>query len=168
MSFLRFLMLLSLVAWVGGLMFFAFVLAPTAFSVLPNTHLAGNVVRSSLSKMHWIAIVCGILFLISSLLLSRIVDGTSHVFAPPNVLVLIMLLLTAISQFGIIPRMDKLRAAVGDFAAVAVNNPARVQFDALHVWSTRVEGLVLLLGLIVVYLTAGAFSQRLSTCARSA
>ena len=40
MSFLRFLMLLSLVAWIGGLIFFAFVLAPTAFQVLPTTHLA--------------------------------------------------------------------------------------------------------------------------------
>jgi uncharacterized membrane protein len=160
MSLLRFLMLLSLVAWIGGLMFFAFVLAPTAFSVLPNTHLAGNVVRSGLSKMHWVAIVSGILFLISSLFLSRITDGTPHAFAPRNVLVLIMLLLTAISQFGIMPRMDKLRAAIGDFASVAVNDPARVQFDALHVWSTRVEGAVLLLGLIVVYLTASAFSQR--------
>jgi uncharacterized membrane protein len=160
MSFLRFLMLFSLVAWIGGLMFFAFVLAPTAFSVLPNTHLAGNVVRSALSKMHWIAIVAGIVFLVCSLFLSRIVEGTPHAFAPRNVLVLIMLLLTAISQFGIMPRMDKLRAMVSDFASVAVNDPARVQFDALHVWSTRVEGTVLLLGLIVVYLTASAFSQR--------
>ena len=29
-----------------------------------------------------------------------------------------------------------------------------MQFDALHHWSTRVEGAVLLLGLVVVYLTA--------------
>jgi hypothetical protein len=56
--------------------------------------------------------------------------------------------------------MDKLRAAVGDFASVAVNDPARVQFDALHVWSTRVEGAVLLLGLIVIYLTASALGRR--------
>jgi hypothetical protein len=160
MSVLRFLMLLSLVAWIGGLIFFAFVLAPTAFSVLPNIHLAGNVVRSALSKLHWIGIFSGIIFLISSLLLSRMVDGAPHIFAPRNVLTGLMLLLTIISQFGIIPRMDKLRAAVGDFASVALDNPLRIQFDALHVWSTRVEGAVLLLGLIVVYLTASAFSQR--------
>ncbi len=164
MSFLRFLTLLSLVAWIGGLIFFAFVLAPTVFSVLPSTHLAGNVVRSALSKLHWIAIVCGIIFLISSLFLSRITDGTPHLFAPRNILIVLMLALTSISQFGIMPRMDKLRATVGDFASVAANNPAKMQFEALHVWSTRVEGVVLLLGLIVVYLTvyltAGAFSQR--------
>jgi hypothetical protein len=52
------------------------------------------------------------------------------------------------------PRMDTLRDSVGDFASVPIDNPARVQFDALHVWSTRVEGAVLLLGLVVVYVTA--------------
>ena len=160
MSFLRFLILLSLVVWIGGLIFFAFVLAPTAFQVLTNTHLAGNMVGRSLGKLHWIAIVFGIVFLISSLLYSRLTDGAAHVFAMRHVLVCLMLALTLFSQFWIIPRMDTLRAQVGDFATAALDNPARVQFDALHVWSTRVEGAVLLLGLIAAYLTANAMSQR--------
>lgn len=157
MSFLRFLMLISLVVWIGGLIFFAFVLAPTAFQVLPDTHLAGNVVGRALSKLHWIAIVSGIVFLLSSLIYSRLTGGTPHLFALRHVLVCLMLGLTLVSQFGIIPRMDRLRAQVGDFATVTLNNPARVQFDALHVWSTRVEGAVLLLGLVAVYLTASLF-----------
>jgi uncharacterized membrane protein len=160
MSFLRFLMLLSLVVWIGGLIFFVAVLAPTAFSipaVLPNTHLAGNVVRSALSKLHWIAIASGIIFLVTSLLYSRITDGTAHVFAARHVLLCLMLALTLVSQFGITPRMDTLRASLGDVNAAPVDNPERVQFDALHVWSTRVEGAVLLLGLVVVYLTARSF-----------
>jgi uncharacterized membrane protein len=152
-------MLLSLICWVGGLIFFAFVLAPTAFQVLPSTHLAGNVVGRALSKLHWIAIISGIIYLISSLLYSRLTDGTAHVFAGRHVLLCLMLALTLLSQFWIMPRMDMLRAQVGDFASVPVDNPARVQFDALHVWSTRVEGAVLLLGLVVVYLTAGALSS---------
>jgi uncharacterized membrane protein len=157
MSFLRFLMLLSLVVWIGGLIFFAFVLAPTAFNipaVLPNTHLAGNVVRIALGKLHWIAIISGIVFLASSLLYSRLTDGTAHVFAARHVLLCLMLALTLISQFGIIPRMDVLRASLGEVSPAPIDNPERIQFDALHVWSTRVEGAVLLLGLVVVYLTA--------------
>jgi uncharacterized membrane protein len=157
MSFLRFLMLLSLVCWIGGLVFFAFVLAPTAFTipaVLPNTHLAGNVVGRALSKLHWIGIVSGIVFLGSSLLYSRLSDGTAHVFATRHVLLCLMLALTLISQFGIIPRMDVLRASLGEVSTAPANNPERVQFDALHAWSTRVEGAVLLLGLVVAYLTA--------------
>jgi uncharacterized membrane protein len=160
MSLLRFLMLLSLVVWIGGLIFFAFVLAPTAFQVLPNTHLAGNVVGRALGKLHWLAMTSGIVFLVCSLLHNRIAQGTAQVFALRHILIVFMLALTLISQFGIIPRMDALRAQVGDFAAVPLTDPARIQFDALHVWSTRVEGAVLLLGLVVVYLTAGTLFQR--------
>ena len=76
MSFLRFLMLLSLVVWIGGLIFFAFVVAPTAFTVLPTTHLAGNVVGRALSKLHWIAIIFRSPLPGSSLLYSRLTDGT--------------------------------------------------------------------------------------------
>jgi uncharacterized membrane protein len=163
MSFLRFLMLLSLVVWIGGLIFFAFVLAPTAFSipaVLPNTHLAGNVVGRALGKLHWIAIGSGIVFLISSLLHSRLTDGTAQVFAARHILLCAMLGLTLISQFGIMPRMDTLRASLGEVSAAPIDNPERIQFDALHVWSTRVEGAVLLLGLLVVYLTAQQLGLR--------
>jgi uncharacterized membrane protein len=163
MSFLRYLMLLSLVVWIGGLIFFAFVLAPTAFNipdVLPNTHLAGNVVGRALGKLHWIAIVSGIIFLGSSLAYSRLTEGTLQVFAMRNLLIGVMLVLTLFSQFWIIPRMDTLRTQVNDMTSAPVDNPIRMQFDALHVWSTRVEGLVLLLGLIEIYLVASAFHQR--------
>jgi hypothetical protein len=151
-------MLLSLVAWIGGLIFFAFVLAPTVFApgVLPNTHLAGNVVGRALGKLHWIGIFSGLIFLASSLLYSRITDGTARVFAMRHVLICLMLGLTLLSQFWIIPRMDVLRATVSDFAAVPIDDPARMQFDALHVWSTRVEKTVFLLGLVAIYLTASA------------
>jgi uncharacterized membrane protein len=157
MSFLRFLMLLSLVVWIGGLIFFAFVLAPTAFTILPTTHLAGNVVGRALGKLHWIAIISGMAFLISSLLYSRLTDGAAHVFAARHILLCLMLALTLISQFGVIPRMDVLRASLGEVSTAPLDNPQRIQFDTLHVWSTRVEGAVLLLGLVVVYLTARSF-----------
>jgi len=158
MSFLRYLMLLSLVVWLGGLIFFAFVLAPTVFSVLPTRHLAGNVVTRSLGALHWMGIAAAIIFLASSMLLSRFTTGTPHPFAARNLILCLMLLLTLISQFGIMPRMDALRASIGEIDLVPPDNPARMQFDALHVWSTRVEGGVLLLGMIAVYFTASALT----------
>ena len=158
MSFLRYLMLLSLIVWLGGLIFFAFVLAPTAFSVLPSRHLAGSLVGRSLATLHWMGIISGIIFLASSILYSRLTQGTPHVFAARHLLICLMLALTLISQFGIIPRMDTLRASIGEIDSVPPVNPARKQFDALHVWSTRVESGVFLLGLVVVYLTASALT----------
>ncbi len=110
-----------------------------------------------MGKLHWIAIFSGIVYLGSSLLYSRFTDGSAHLFAARHVLLCLMLALTLISQFGIIPRMDVLRASLGDVRSAPIDNPERVQFDALHVWSTRVEGAVLLLGLVVVYLTGRSF-----------
>jgi hypothetical protein len=158
MSFLRFLMLLSLVIWVGGLIFFP-VVAQTAFTVLPTRHMAGSVVGKSLGTLHWMGMISGLVFLASSLLHSRLSSGSAHVFAARHVLVCLMLGLTLISQFGIIPRMDALRASIGEIDSVPPDNPARMEFDGLHIWSTRVEMGVLLLGLVAVYLTA----QRLAT-----
>src|SRR5580698_6544579 len=150
MSLLRFLMLLSLVVWIGGLIFFAFVLAPTAFTVLPTTHLAGNVVGRALSKLHWIAIFSGIIFLVSSLLYSRFTDGTAHVFAARHILLCAMLALTLVSQFGIMPRMDTLRPSRGGVSAAPTDIPDRIRFAAWHVCSPRAEGAVPLRGLVEV------------------
>jgi hypothetical protein len=157
MSLLRFLMLLSLIVWIGGLIFFAFAVAPSAFSLLPTRHIAGNLVGRTLGILHWMGIFSGLIFLASSLLYSKLTRGTPHAFAARNVLIVLMLALTLISQFGVIPRMDTLRASIGEIDSVPPDNPARMQFDALHVWSTRVEGGVLLLGLVAVYVTASGF-----------
>jgi hypothetical protein len=153
MSFLRFFMVLSLIVWVGGIVFFP-VVAQTAFSVLPTRHLAGLVVARSLGILHWMGIVSAIVFLASSLLYSRLSSGSAQVFGARNVLVCLMLALTLISQFGIIPRMDALRASIGEIDSVPADNPIRLQFDALHHWSTRLESGVMLLGLVTAYLVA--------------
>jgi len=160
MTFLRFMMILSFVVWLGGLIFFSFVVAPTVFApgVLPTRHLAGNVVTRSLSALHWIGLFSGVIFLIASMSYCRLTGGSAHAFSFRHVLALLMLLLTLISQFGISPKMSALRASMAEIDSVPVTDPARVQFDALHVWSVRLESGVLLLGVVVVYLTARQFA----------
>ncbi|MBA3915928.1 MAG: DUF4149 domain-containing protein [Acidobacteriales bacterium] len=154
MSFLRYLMLLALIAWIGGISFFSFVLAPTVFGVLPTRQLAGNVVSRSLTSLHWMGMVAGLVFLAASLAHSRLAIGRTQAFAPRNILVALMLLLTAVSQFEVTPKMATLRSAMGIIDNVPLSDPARLQFDALHVWSTRLEGGVFLLGLVLAYLVA--------------
>jgi len=158
MAFLRFLMLLALTVWLGALIFFP-VVAQTAFTVLPSTHLAGLVVRSTLLTLHWMAFISGVVFLASSLIYNRTTQGNPRALGPGHILVLTMLALTAISQFHIIPRMDTLRASAGEIASIAADNPIRQQFDSLHAWSTRLEGTVLVLGLIVLYSPARRFNS---------
>jgi hypothetical protein len=155
-------MLLSLVVWVGGLVFFP-VVAQTTFSVLPAIHFAGLVVRNALIELHWMGIVSGIVFLFSSLAYDWLSTGSPQLWSARNVLIVFMLALTLTSQFEIIPRMEKLRTSVPDFDSVPVNEPLRVSFNALHVWSTRLEAGVLLLGLIVVGITSNLLSTSKSS-----
>jgi len=149
------LMLLVLVVWIGGLIFFFFVAAPTAFLVLPTTMLAGNVVARSLAALHWIGIVSGVIFLVASLLYSRARFARAKPLMLVNVLVLIMLALTLMSQFAITPRVHALRAQLPPPGAAP--DAIQMEFNRLHTWSTRVETGVLVLGLGVVLLTARRF-----------
>ena len=86
MSILRFFMLLSLVVWLGGLIFFAFVEAPTVFmsGLLPTRHMAGSIVGRSLDLLHYMAIASGAVFLITSAAYSRITTGSAHWSASPS------------------------------------------------------------------------------------
>jgi hypothetical protein len=151
-------MLLSLVVWLGGLIFFAFVLAPTVFSpgLLPSRQMAGSIVGRSLDRLHYLAIVSGTVFLIASMLYSRIASGNARPLAARHVLIVLMLLLTVISQFAISPKMHAIRAEAGVIDDLPSDNPLRMQFDRLHVWSEKFEVAVLLLGLVALYGTAQA------------
>lgn len=157
MSFLRFLMLLAVAVWLGALVFFPAV-AQTAFTQLPSVQFAGLVVRGSLIKLHWLGMICGSVFLVCS-----VIYNPPRFFNISNGAAAIMMVLTAISQFVIIPKMDALRAAAGEIASLPAESPVRSQFDSLHAASTRIEGAVLLLGILVLYLT----SRRLSASPRA-
>jgi hypothetical protein len=149
----------ALSVWIGALVFFGAVLAPIAFSQLPplfatpaaGIHAAGLVVGSSLVRLHWIGLLCGLIFLVL-MVIARLHYRT---ILPQAVLVLVMLVLTGYSQFSIIPRMDTARDSVGgNVDAVAANNPGRQIFDQLHQRSVHVEGLILLCGLGALVATA--------------
>jgi hypothetical protein len=153
------LVYLALGVWLGALVFFGAILAPIAFSQLPplfpnpaaGMHAAGLVVGSSLVRLHWMGLICGVIFLVV-LFLAR-----THYRAviPQAVLVVVMMALTAFSQFSIIPRMETARDSIGgNVDAVAANNPGRQIFDHLHQTSVHVESLVLLCGIGALIATA--------------
>ena len=151
-------MLLALAAWAVGLIFFP-VVAQTAFTNLPP-HAAGLVVRGSLLKLHCMGFVCSIVFLASSVIYNRIVLGKAQVLGVSHLFIAFMLAFTAISQFLIIPRMDALRLAVAEISTFPSSDPVRAQFDLLHAWSTRIEGTVLVLGVLLLYLTSRRLADR--------
>lgn len=160
MQALRFLMLLSLIVWIGAIIFFAFVIAPTVFTVLPTHELAGRVVNHSLGALHWMGIVSGIVYLVCSLIYARLAKGFAHPFAARNVLMVVMIALTAISLFVVTAKMEVLRADMGVIDDIAMTDARRIEFNRLHAWSTDLEGGVLLAGLVVVFLTGKVLSNQ--------
>jgi hypothetical protein len=151
-------MVLTLVVWLGGVIFLAFVEAPTVFSpgLLPTRHMAGSILGRSLDLLHYMAIASGIIYLFASMLYSRMSTGTPRRLAARHLLIVSMLILTLISQFAISPKMHALRAEVGVIDEVPLDNPQRREFDRLHAWSEKFEEAVLLLGLVAIYVTAQA------------
>ena len=160
MAVVRFLMLLSLVVWVGGIIFFASVLAPTVFhtGILPSRQVAGAVVSRSLGILHWMGLACGVVWVGNSMIDAKTMQGFLNPFAARNLLIYAMIALTLVSMFAISPRMLALRNDMVFIDNVPHEDARRIEFNRLHEWSTRLESTVLLLGLMVIFLT----SRRLS------
>jgi hypothetical protein len=152
----RSIRLIALAAWVGSLVFFGFV-AQVAFTSLPDTHQAGLIVRGSLIALHHLGLIAGLVYLACTLGLLVTQSDTHPVRAAELALVIAMLALTAYSQFSVIPRMDHDRLALaattpGGVDTAPAANPARQHFDRLHKLSVKLEGAVLIEGLILLVL----------------
>ena len=149
-------MLLALVVWMGGIIFLAFVEAPTAFTpgLLPTRHMAGSIVGRSLDRLHYMGIASGIVFLIASMIYYRATLGNARPLAVRHLLIAVMLALTLISQFAVSPRMHALRTQAVVIDSLSLDDPIRREFDRLHVWSENLETAVLLLGLLAIFRTA--------------
>lgn len=125
--------------WLGAIIFFAAAIAPNVFAVLSphegGRALAGDIVNRALTTLHYMGLSCGVVFLLLAPRL-RIANG----------LVLAMMMLTLISQFGITRRMHVIRSEVA-LDQLSPGDPRRAEFDRLHKASTTTESAILLLGI---------------------
>jgi uncharacterized membrane protein len=150
----RFLLVLSLVVWIGGVIFFSFVVAPAVFSILSAQAVAGRIVSSALGSLHLVGLACGVIFLAATFLTELARAKILRVF------VVLMILCTAYSQFRITPQMQQIREAVGGpIQALPPQDAGRAAFDRLHEMSVALEGVVLLCGIGLIG-TLAAEEQR--------
>jgi len=146
MNFLRFLISLALAVWLGGIIFFSAGAAPAVLHSVSDRALGGAIISEALTRLHWMGLVSGAIFLAASLACSRLVRGDYQVFSASKILVALMMALTLISQLAIMPRLAALRAA-SSAAAYA-------DFAQLHQWSVSLEAATLLFGVIVLFFEA--------------
>jgi len=145
----RFLEFLSLSLWLGADAFLSFLVAPGAFAILGNRDAAGTMVGFALARLHFAGIFLGIAFLAARL--ARTHDFGSFTNAAALCVVL-MVLLTAVSQFTVSSRMGLLKKEMVSVQNTPETDPRRVEFNRLHHRSVAFEGAVLLLGIAGIYL----------------
>jgi hypothetical protein len=166
-TILRALIALSIIIWLGGLLFFPIV-AAVSFTHLADTHAAGTVVGACLRILHEEGLFAGVFLVVLFVAASVMGVYPRQVLRAPLVMVVVMLALTAYSQFSIIPRMETYRVAAGGaIDAVPSDDPNREGFNRLHQQSTHVEEGVMLAGLVLVILLARAESAEFPRSGRS-
>ena len=123
--------LLLIALWLGGAVFFSFVVAPTAFRVLPTHELAGALVTETITVVNLSGLVIGV-FLFASLLLSAGGYVARRARRVEGVSLLIVLGACGIGH-SLSRHMVDLRGAMGrPIDRVPLDDPARVAFDSLH------------------------------------
>ena len=100
----------------------------------------------SLSSLHWIGLGCGLVFLLTCVLMAM-AQGGAPIFHARDLLLFAMMGITLYLHFGLERRMLKLRDSMGVIDNVPVTDARRVEFNHMHEWSTRLEGSVFFLGL---------------------
>ena len=148
---------LGLGIWLGSDVFLSFVVAPGAFGVLASRDQAGAIVGYSLARMHLLGIAAGVVVLLARLLRTRTMASVTDLAA---LCVGLMILLTAVSQIAVSPKMAALRVHMGSIQATAADSPLLAEFARLHRVSVTLESGVLLAGGAAMYFLVREFAGR--------
>lgn len=145
--------------WLGAACFFSFAVAPSAFGVLADRELAGNVVSRTLMIVNFSGIGIGIVLLIASLIKST---GRKAVWVwIERFLLLIVTAACAAGQFVIAPWLSVIRSQAGKpMQDIPIEDALRVQFDALHQYSVWALMTAMIAALLTYILIAGLSSNR--------
>lgn len=151
----RYVYLLALVVWLGGMVLLGAIVAPTVFQVLPASDptlgrvLAGEVFGTMLARFQYVAYASGAVLLLC-LGLSALLGPRPHGFAVRVVVVAAMLGVSLYSG-TVLHRVERIRDTVGTPSRLSATDLRRVEFDRLHARSTRLMMLNIAGALILLF-----------------
>jgi uncharacterized membrane protein len=152
---LRYVYVVALVVWVGGLITIGSVVAPSVFAALARAAdgdtSAATVVGEVLRRFHLVGFIAGAT-LLSTLVLMKLVGPRPPGFGFRVALVSAMLALAAVTAFYVDPQIAVTRAeAGGAIRALRPDDPRRVRFGRLHGMSTALMAATTACGLVLCY-----------------
>src|SRR5262245_26842336 len=138
MVLLRYLYVVALVLWVGGLIVAGALVAPSVFGVLQAWNqsegrvLAGQVFGEVLLRLTWLSYGMAVIMFVT-LTLHRLLGARPVRYGVRVGIMAVMLVMMLATGFYIIPGVNEIQAQVrGPVSALAVSDPLRVEFDRLH------------------------------------
>ena len=138
MVLLRYLYVVALVLWVGGLISAGALVAPSVFGVLQAWNasegrvLAGQVFGEVLLRLTWLSYAMGVVMIVT-LTLHRLLGARPLKYGVRVGIMGVMLVMMFAMGFYIIPQVNAIQAQVsGPVSALPDTDARRVEFDKLH------------------------------------
>lgn len=147
---IRFIHLISLVVWIGGIVFFSFIAAPGIFKALPR-ETAGDVVGEIFPKYWLIGYICSI----ASLLTLAYMSAYEKMIPVTKIsLLVLMTLITFYSGLAVGSKARSIKAEIKAVEDAAKKESLRTEFKSLHLKSVILNIALLILGVVFLFLTA--------------
>jgi len=150
-ALVKWLYLAALIVWVGEIVFFSFVVAPSIFRTFAAPD-AGRAVGAIFPAYYRIGYACGAVLVVTAMLLFA-GASTRTGWAVNGLLAVVMLSATLYAGLVIQPRASALRPQIHEASAPP---EFKEEFDRLHRRAVQLNGGVLVCGVIVSIITAAA------------
>ena len=157
MPAVRYLALVALVVWLGGMVVLGLLVAPSTFGVLQAADpvsgrmLAGAVFGEILRRFHLLAYGCGAILLVC-LFAIKFIGPPPDGFLVRAGIVVVMLALALYSGVPVSRGIAQIQSQVsGPISRLPETDPRRVRFDRLHWMSTMLMTLNVGLGSVLLF-----------------
>lgn len=154
---LRYIALLTLVVWIGGLAVLGTIAAPVAFDVTAARHLpdarlvAGALFGEMLHRFALVSYGAGVILLLT-LFVRRILGPRPHRWGIRTAIASLMLLASAYAGLVVASRIDTLQREIGVApSSLPEGDARRIEFGRLHGVSTALQLVPLLGGLALIF-----------------
>src|SRR5688500_10678360 len=153
----RYVYELALVVWLAGKLLLCALVAPTTFEVLQASEpitgraLAGDLFGAILGRFHYVAYVAGAVLLLT-LAVMAVLGPRPASYAIRSAIIAVMLGVALYSGLIVLRQIDAIQLEVGRLPSqLPAGDARRVEFDALHLLSTRLMMLNIAGALVLLY-----------------
>jgi uncharacterized membrane protein len=156
--FLRYVALLALVIWVGGLVALGTIAAPATFDVMaarqiPEGRLLAGAVFGEVLRRFFLVSCGAALIILVSLALRRILGPRPRYVGVRAAILALMAVASVCAGVLVAGRIERLQASMAVApSSLPVDDPRRIEFGRLHVASTALQLVPLLGGLALIFL----------------